>query len=90
VSDEPLPRPIQVGLLEAGKVLLQHGDLPPAAQTSLESLASDGVVVAPNADLPAPVVATAWLTKMTCTSVDVDALDAFIAAHAGKGPGFDG
>ena len=40
----------------------------------------------PNPDLPAPVVATAWLFKRTCDEVDVPALEAFIDQRRGKGP----
>lgn len=85
--DEPLPRPRQVGILELGHVLLQFGpDLPAADLTALHALAAPGVVVAPNPDLPAPVVATAWTYKRTCDSVDVAALQEFIDERSGKGP----
>lgn len=90
VRDEPLSRPAQVGQLEAGAVLLQHRDLDADALAALEELAGDGVVVLPNADLPAPVVATAWLFKLTCGDVDADALGAFVDEHLGQGPGTDG
>ena len=41
--------------------------LAPTELADLEALAGDGVVVVPNDDLPAPVVATAWLVKqMRC------------------------
>jgi hypothetical protein len=87
VVDEPLSRPVQVGVLERGDVLVQHDpDLSRGERSALEELAGDGVVVAPNPDLPAPVVATAWLFKRTCDDVDVDAIEAFIAERKGKGP----
>lgn len=87
VVDEPLTRPVQVGILERGDVLLQHGPgLPAADLADLEALGGPGVVVAPNPDLPELVVATAWTYKRTCSAVDVDALHEFIAARAGKGP----
>ena len=88
VVDEPLSRPVQVGVLERGDVLVQHD--PELARTDLEllrDLAGEGVVVAPNPDLPDPVVATAWVAKRTCTAVDPDALEDFISARKGKGPG---
>jgi hypothetical protein len=85
-----LDKPTQVGALEAGSVLLQHRDLDDAARKQLEALAGDQVIVAPNPDLPAKVVATAWVTKQTCSSVDTATINAFIAAHRGKGPGIDG
>jgi len=91
VRDEPLARPAQVGDLESGGVLLQfRPGLDPADEAALEALAGEGVAVAPNPDLPSPVVATAWLTKQECDGVDVDALQAFVDAHVGNGPGSDG
>ena len=85
--DEPLTRARQVGILELGYVLLQFGpDLPADDLTALHALAGPGVVVAPNPDLPAPVVATAWTYKRTCDAVDVAALQEFIDERSGKGP----
>jgi hypothetical protein len=51
---------------------------------------TDNVVVAPNTSLPDRVVATAWLSKQTCSGVDTAALRGFIRARAGHGPGADG
>lgn len=87
VVAEPITRPRQVGILERGDILLQHDpDLPSGQLADLEGLAGPGVVVAPNPDLPDPVVATAWTYKRTCGSVDVDALQDFVDQRAGKGP----
>jgi len=87
VVDEPIARPVQVGVLERGDILLQHDpDLDAEEVARLEDLAGDGVVVAPNPDLPSPVVATAWVYKRTCDSVDVEALQEFIDERRGKGP----
>jgi hypothetical protein len=87
VVDHPIPRPVQVGILERGDVLLQHDpDLDPDAVKRLEGLAGDGVVVAPNPDLPSPIVATAWVFKRTCDAVDVAALQEFIDRRQLKGP----
>ena len=87
VADAPLTRPVQVGVLERGDVLVQHDpDLDAGQRAELEDLAGDGVVVAPNPDLPAPIVATAWLYKQTCDEVDADALRELIDARVGKGP----
>ena len=84
---DPLSRPIQVGVLERGDVLLQHRpDLPADQLAELEALAGDRVVVAPNPDLDDAVVATAWLYKRTCDAVEVDALREFVDARVGKGP----
>lgn len=85
--DEPLPGPIQVGILERGDVLIQYQpSLAPADVEALVALAGDGVVVAPNPDLEDPVVATAWVHKRTCGAVDADALQRFIDERAGHGP----
>jgi drug/metabolite transporter (DMT)-like permease len=91
VSDEPLSRPVQVGILERGDVLLQHRpDVPEDHVADLAALAGDGVVVAPNPDLDEPVVATAWVHRQSCDEVDAEILRAFIDDHAGRGPGADG
>jgi uncharacterized protein DUF3105 len=85
--EQPLDRPVQVALLEEGAVLLQHRGLNGDDQARLESLAGGDVTVAPNPDLPAGVVATAWTFHQQCSAVDVDALQAFIERHAGKAAG---
>jgi len=87
--DEPIERPMQVTALEGGQVLVQHRDLSEADVAALEALGSDVVVVAPNPDLPDPVVLTAWLTKQTCSGVDLDTAETFIADQQGRGPGTD-
>ena len=87
VVDEPISRPVQVGVLERGDILLQHGpDLEASEVAELEALAGDGVVVAPSSELPSPIVATAWLYKRTCATVDAAALEEFIDERRGKGP----
>ena len=83
--DQPLPKPAQVSLLEHGEVLLQHRDLSSEQRRALEALAADDVTVAPNPDLPAPVVATAWTFKQTCERVDLASLREFIREHSGHG-----
>jgi Protein of unknown function (DUF3105) len=90
--DTPLSRPEQVGQLEAGVILVQHRGLEPDDLATLDALASNQVVVVPNPDLPAPVVATAWTRKLVCGGVDDRALAdlrAFADDHAGGGPGSD-
>lgn len=85
VVRDPIPKAKQVGLLEAGKVILQHRGLSADDTAGIEGLASaDDVVVAPAPDLPAPIVATAWTFKQTCQRFDAGTLSSFIAAHAGK------
>jgi hypothetical protein len=87
VVTDPIARPVQVGILERGDVLLQHDpDLPADDLERLEGLAGPGVVVAPNPDLPSPVVATAWVARRTCDTVDVAALEEFIDERGGRGP----
>lgn len=87
VLDAPITKPVQVGVLERGDVLLQH--LPGLGADELDelrALAGDRVVVAPNPDLPSAIVATAWTHVRHCTAVDVGALRAFIRERAGNGP----
>jgi hypothetical protein len=87
VVDEVLPRPVQVGILEQGDILIQYDpDLDDASITTLEDLAVAHVVVAPNPDLPDPVVGTAWVYKRTCRSVDAAALQELVDERVGKGP----
>jgi hypothetical protein len=87
VVDDPLARPIQVGILERGDVLLQHDpDLDESAVAELEALAGERVVVAPNPHLDDAVVATAWVFKRTCGSVDRAALEEFVDERVGHGP----
>jgi hypothetical protein len=90
VMGEPIPNAVQVGALEAGQVLFQHRDLAPAERSRLEALVGPQVVVAPNPALPTPVVASAWRTRLLCAAVDVDALRAFAADHAGGAPAHPG
>lgn len=86
VVEDPIPRPVQVGILERGDVLLQYRpDVGADAIGDLRSLAGGGVVVAPAPDLPDPVVATAWVHKRTCSAVDLDALEDFVDERLGKG-----
>lgn len=83
----PVAPPIQVSQLEAGKVLIQYRDLAPDEIDRLRPLAGPDVILAPNPDLPARVVATAWTFKQVCAGVDVDALRSFAVDRAGQGPG---
>lgn len=86
VVDQPLDRPTQVLVLEEGGVLIQYHGLDDSDVAGLAELASDSVVVAPNPALADPVVATAWLNKLTCEEVDLEALSRFVAEHVGQGP----
>jgi hypothetical protein len=82
---EPLARPVQVALLEVGHIVVQYRDM--EDQAALDPLAGDLVNVAPNPELPAAVIATAWQHKLECTGPDVDALRGFIDDRVGKAPG---
>jgi len=88
VQRRPLPRPVQVGVLEGGDLLLQYSGLRSSDVARLERLAGGHVVVAPNPDLPQPyrVVATGWVHKRTCRALDIAALGEFVDQRAGKGP----
>lgn len=80
----PLSRPVQVGVLERGDVLVQYGpEVTATDRAELEALAGDEVVVAPNPGLSASVVATAWHTKLNCSGVDTAALQSFVVATEG-------
>jgi hypothetical protein len=84
---DPLSKPVQVGVLEQGDVLLQYlPSLPEEQRTALAALGGKRVTVAPNPDLDDPIVATAWLFKRSCASFDADALREFIEQRVGKGP----
>ena len=90
VQSEPLPRPVQVAVLEEGGVVVQHQGLDRAGRARLEALAADDVAVAPNPDLPSSVVATAWQHRVVCGDAgeaSVDAVERFVADHRGGGPG---
>jgi hypothetical protein len=81
--DGALPGAVQVAILEAGHVIVQYRDLTGDDLDEVKLFAGAQVVVAPNADLPAPVIATAWTYKLTCDALDIDAIETFIANHAG-------
>ena len=90
VQREPIGRLVQVAVLEEGGVVVQHRDLAAPDRRRIESLAAADVVVAPNPELPAPVVATAWRHRLVCESAGEDAVDAverFVTDHLGGGPG---
>lgn len=85
--DRVLTRPVQIGILERGDILIQYDPtLSDAERAELEALAGARVVVAPNPDLPAAVVATGWVYKQTCPSVDLPTLEDFVATRVGQGP----
>lgn len=82
--DQPLTRPVQVGQLEIGKILIQYRD-ELDAETIDELVGLDAeVIVAPNADLREPIVATAWGNKLECSEVELADLRDFVDTFAGR------
>ena len=87
VVDRSLSRPVQVGILERGDVLLQYSpELSRTDQAALEALADAGVVVAPSPDLPDTIVATAWRSKRICGALTIEDLEEFVTERSGQGP----
>jgi len=87
VSTVELSGPVQVGLLAQGKVLIQYRDLSTAVAGALQSLAStEDVVVAPNASLTSPIIATAWRTRQECSGFNAEVLNRFVILNANRGP----
>ncbi len=87
VQEGPIAFATQVSILESGRAIVQYADSVGADDiASLESLAADGVVVAPGLDLPSPVVATAWTWKLTCDSAELEPLRSFAATRASQTP----
>lgn len=82
----PIARPVQVAMLESGRVLLQYRGISTADLSALSVLARSNpdVTMAPNESLPAPIVATAWLYLMRCERFDKRALQDFVSMHVGK------
>ena len=90
VLDHPVPKGLQVALLEKGGVLVQYraGDATSfSARLAALAQVSPLVTVAPAVSLPGRVVATAWTWKTVCAGPDTGALKAFIKRFAGHGPG---
>ena len=87
VVTEPVSTEAQVDSLAAGIVVVQYRD-PDDAAALTEALAErpTEVLVAPNADLDARLVATAWGRRLRLEEVDPPVLRAFVTAHAGIGP----
>ena len=84
---EPLSRPVQVGLLAQGKVLIQYSPALPAADVAdLQGLAGDDVIVAPNPAVTSPIVATAWRVRQVCTQLDLSTLRQFATVEANQAP----
>ncbi|HWH32592.1 MAG TPA: DUF3105 domain-containing protein [Egibacteraceae bacterium] len=89
-AGDPLSEPEQVTILELGGVVLSWNGLDGDARERLESYArehEDTVASTPYGALaPGEVAMTAWGVLQRCDGVDLEAVDAFVAEHAGGGP----
>ena len=74
----------QVGILETGSVLIQYrpADIGQDDVDALVIELPDRAHLAPNDQLPAPVVFTAHLTKQLCSDLSVSEATRFAADHA--------
>jgi hypothetical protein len=86
-----LTEPQQVSVLESGAVVISHGALPASDRATLAELATgtyEGrVAVTPYDDLTQDeVVLSGWGVMQRCASLDVDAIDTFIATYADEEP----
>jgi hypothetical protein len=88
MQDSPLQPAIQVRILEQGAALVQY-DPEAIDGAQVEGFVDLGAVVSPGTDLPAPVVATAWTWKLTCSSVDEERIERFIEERPAGAPGAD-
>lgn len=91
VLESPLSPPVQVRVLEGAGIVVQYDQrLTDDEISALGEIASDIIVVAPAAaDLAAPVVATAWTWKLSCSEVDLARLETFAEQRRVDSPGFD-
>jgi hypothetical protein len=81
--DKPVRDEAAVHSLEHGAVWLTYDPDLPTDQVATLRTKVDGhpfVLVSPRADLPTPVVASAWGKQLTLTGADDPGLDAFIEA----------
>lgn len=87
VAPEPLPEPVQVGLLEAGTVVVTHGELAAADRRALVAWTQERGDVALSAydGLAAGSVAfTAWGVLQRCDAVDLEAAARFADHYGGE------
>ncbi len=91
IFHEPLLPAVQVRVLESGGAMIQYDESVSSAEIDqLADLATGAVVLAPSdADLPSPVVITAWTWKLTCETVDAERIETFIADRPQGAPGAD-
>lgn len=88
VADAPLAEPLQVGLLEEGRVVISHGTLAVEATDALADIAeAHAELVAVTAYDPlaeGEVVAAAWGVLQRCDGVDAEALGRFVDFYADR------
>ena len=87
---QEIPDLFQVASLARGAVIVQYrspaaADVRDAVEEAVRSV-GDGAIVAPNPDLPAPVVATAWGTMLKLDGADAVQITEFAAQFGGSGP----
>lgn len=93
IAPGPLGADAQLATLAAGGTVIQYrpGDAGPAERDGIEALTAEydsHVLVAPNPELAAPVVATAWQHRLELDEVNVAALRAFVDGY--RRPDADG
>lgn len=90
--DAPLDADTQLASLAAGRIVVQYdpGRIAGDERVELEAWYRDGhpgqVVLAPNPDVDAPVMATAWTRRLPLRGVEASFLETFVTAYAGGGP----
>lgn len=90
-DEEALSEPRQVGVLEAGGVVVTHHGLETADRRALEDFIAarypGRVAVTPYPELgPGQVALAAWGRLQRCDAVDLEAIRAFANAHAAPRP----
>ncbi|HWB70640.1 MAG TPA: DUF3105 domain-containing protein [Egibacteraceae bacterium] len=86
-ADRPLSEPQQVGVLEAGGVVISHHDLPAAQLTALERLVRSrfpgrAAVTSYDKLAPGEVAMTAWGVLQRCRGLDLARVEDFVHDHA--------
>ncbi len=83
IRNGPIGRVEQVSSLETGVVIVQYrSPLKDEATTQLSTLPLQDVAIAPNDELPAPIVVTGWSVKMTCQGVNRAAIEQFVNTYS--------
>jgi hypothetical protein len=91
VVDGPVAPEQQLATLAAGGVALQYrpGDVTASERAEIEALVAETdshVLIAPNPDLPSPVVATAWQHRLELDEANAVALRAFVDGYRRPDP----